>query len=641
MSDILDFNDNHNHCNPKLKLYVSDLLSKLKNDNNIVFIINQLNKKYKVSYSKSEIRKQLEKNNSSLPNVLIEYLNIKQIRSSSGVLVSTIVLAPSKFSCPFNCYYCPTETNLQGEPTQPKSYLSSEPAMLRASKYNFDVKGQIWDRIDTYIKTGNTTVDAVNKMEIIVSGGTWESYPRDYRESVIRDIYWACNTFNKNRDPIDLQDEIKENEKSQNRVVGLTIETRPDFINPTAIKNYRRWGVTRIQLGIQHFDDNILRYINRECDTATGIRAIKMLKQCAFKVVCHLMPDLPGSSPEKDKLMFKRAVYDPDLQFDDVKIYPTAVCKSDNPELIVSSTINEWYESGKYKPYSETNLQDLIKVLAEYKNNIQPWVRIQRLVRDIPASSIECGYGTITNLRQYIHNYMTKNNMKCNCIRCLEIGRKTSKKLKQYVIVRKYRGSDGDEYYISIEKMQFNLYFEFIKYINKILDICNLPNIFSSSNIKNSDELIGFCRFRIDNNAGAGFLDEIKNHALIREVHVYGKTLGISSSDTNASQHKGNGMLLVNVAEKIARLNNYDKIAVIAGVGVREYYRKQGYIYDTKEGCYQFKLLDKEKFDYRKKFNLHDGNISFGFTLLIVLGFIGAFGFIIFVSNYLAYGFRK
>lgn len=593
MSDILDLGKDK--INQKLKVYVNDLLLKLKTSDNILYIINQLNKKYKASFSKSDIRKQLE--NITLDNnILIEYLNIKQVRSSSGVLVSTIVLAPSKFSCPFNCYYCPTETNLNGEFTQPKSYLSSEPAMLRATQYNFDVRGQIWNRIDTYIKTGNTTKDAINKMEIIVSGGTWESYPKDYRESVIRDIYWACNSYVNKRQPNDLQDEIKENETSQNRVVGLTIETRPDFINPTAIKNYRRWGVTRIQLGVQHFDDAILKYINRECDTATAIKAIKMLKQCGFKVVCHLMPDLPGSDPEKDRAMFKRAITDTDLQFDDVKIYPTAVCKSDNPELIVSSTINEWYESGKYKPYSETNLQDLIKVLAEYKNNIQPWVRIQRLVRDIPASSIECGYGTITNLRQYIHNYMSKNNMKCNCIRCLEIGRKTNLQMKTYLIVRKYRGSDGDEYYISLEKMPFNLYFEIIKYTNKGLDLFNLPNIFCSSNIKNSQELIGFCRFRIDSNAGAGFLDEIKNHALIREVHVYGKTLGISSSNNDASQHKGHGKMLVNVAEKIARLNNYDKIAVIAGVGTREYYKnKCGY---SLKSTFMTKKLDGYNYSF-------------------------------------------
>ena len=231
----------------------------------------------------------------------------------------------------------------------------------------------------------------------------------------------------------------------------MTIETRPDFITNQSIRDYRRWGVTRVQIGVQHYDDEILKKLNRECTTSDAIKAIKLLKQTGFKVVCHLMPDLPGSSPFKDILMFFQAINDPDVQFDDVKIYPTAVCKSNNPNLIVKSDIADWYEKGEYMPYAEKNIRDLINVLKYYKQNIQPWVRIQRLVRDIPSTSIESGYEKITNLRQIIQDELKKENFNCRCIRCMEIGDNNSLMENAKIVVRKYRASEGDEYFISIE----------------------------------------------------------------------------------------------------------------------------------------------------------------------------------------------
>ena len=247
-------------------------------------------------------------------------------------------------------------------------------------------------------------------MEIILSGGTWESYPYEYRNQVMKEIYWACNTYNENNDRqiLSLDEEITLNETSQFRVIGLTIETRPDFITKQSIKDYRRWGVTRVQIGVQHYDDYILDMIKRDCYTSDTIQAIKMLKECCFKVVCHLMPDLPFSSPEKDIWMFDQALFNQLLQFDDVKIYPTAICKSHDSRYIVKSDINDWYNEGSYIPYAEKNLRDLIDVLKYYKKNIQPWVRIQRLVRDIPKKSIEAGYEKLSNLRQIIQDEMKK-----------------------------------------------------------------------------------------------------------------------------------------------------------------------------------------------------------------------------------------
>jgi histone acetyltransferase (RNA polymerase elongator complex component) len=187
-------------------------------------------------------------------------------------------------------------------------------------------------------------------MEVILSGGTWESYPKDYREQVIKELYWAANTYGNDREMKTLEDEVKENETTPYRIIGLTIETRPDNITEESLRDYRRWGVTRVQIGVQHYDDTILKKLNRKCYTKDTINAIRLLKQCGFKVVVHLMPDLPGSTPELDKWMFKQALERPELMFDDVKLYPTAVCKSSDENLIVKSKIADWYNNGTYVP---------------------------------------------------------------------------------------------------------------------------------------------------------------------------------------------------------------------------------------------------------------------------------------------------
>lgn len=580
----------------KIKHFLFDLIKIVKSsESNIDNTINQLRKKYKILPSKVQLRYIYDKYfyNIELSDSLKKFLIKRAMRSNSGVLVATVVLKPDVFSCPMKCSYCPTETDLFGKPTQPKSYLSTEPAMLRALQYNFDIKGQIHDRINSYIKTGNieTQRESENrvskKLEIIVSGGTWESYPYNYRNQVMNEIYWACNTFKGERTIKSVEDEIQINETSEYRVIGLTIETRPDFITKTSIKDYRRWGITRIQIGVQHYDDRILEKIKRDCYTVDTIKAIKLLKQTGFKVVCHLMPDLPNSSPFLDKWMFSQAINNPKLQFDDVKIYPTAVCLSDNPNIIVSSEIADWYKEGKYMPYADKNIEDLIDVLTFYKSNIQPWVRIQRLVRDIPKRSMEAGYEKISNLRQVLQNRMSKKKLRCHCIRCMEIGdvntiETNSKRIN--LVVRKYNASEGLEYFISFEthkkpkiyNFSFWTYLWFL-FISSLISFCMYPRKVSrywSGDLNTYDGLIGFCRLRIDKNAGAGFIEEIKNCALIREVHIYGHTLGVGNKG-EFTQHKGYGSMLVKTAENIAKNHGYNKIAVISGVGTREYYKNK------------------------------------------------------------------
>jgi len=558
---------------------------------------------FKTSMSKSQIRIIFYKffSEQKVPYSFKRWIIKKNCRSRSGVLVNTVTLAPQwtgtsgrksgSFSCSKNCSYCPQETNLEGIPTQPRSYLSNEPAMLRALRYDFDIRGQFWDRISSYIKTGNINLKEKGccKMEVIVSGGTWECFPEDYRDTAITELYWAANTYGEEREMLSLEEEIHINETAKYRIIGLTLETRPDFINKYSIMKYCRYGVTRIQIGVQHYDDVILKKINRGCYTRDTIRAIRLLKQAGFKVVVHLMPDLPGSSPESDKWMFQQAITRPELQFDDIKIYPTAVCRSTDPTRIVKSKILEWYDEGLYKPYAEQNIEDLIDVISHYLKNVNPWVRIQRIVRDIPTTAIKAGYQKKSNLRQILNDRLKKEKIKTHEIRSMEIGDRTNLYDNTRLVVRKYQASEGIEYFLSIEAYK-NYSLDYICYLilSNILWFFTGKYYYWSGN-KDREAIIGFLRLRFDPSPGGNYIPELFNSVLIREVHVYGKTLGIGS-DKSSSQHRGYGKMLVRNAEIIANQRGYNRAAVIAGVGTREYYKnKCGY---HLEGTYMVKNIN-------------------------------------------------
>lgn len=597
--------------------FVHELISSANtSDNDIDEISKKLKRKYQIHPSKKDIHNIYKKKFSTtkITPKMRRWMVKKQMRSNSGVLVVTIVLAPNKFSCKYDCAYCPQETDMDGNPTQPRSYLSNEPAMLRALESNFDVKGQFNSRIASYNMTGNISEGQNSKIEVIFSGGTWESYPKEYREQVIRELYWSANTVpsitrnstgnneiipntvSSERESKTLEEEITINETAQHRIIGFTLETRPDNVTEESIKDYRRWGVTRIQIGVQHYDDAILRMVNRKCYTKDTIKAIRLLKQAGMKVVVHLMPDLPGSSPEQDKWMFDEAIHNPDLQFDDIKIYPTAVVKTFDDKHIVKSKILDMYNDGSFTPYSEKNVNDLIDVCLYYKTNINPWVRIQRLVRDIPSTDIAAGYGGCSNLRQIIHSKMKKNNLKCHCIRCMEIGDKEDDNLKPILVARTYEASDGVECHLSIEAHKMN-FFQTIMYLldmlaNFILLLFFNEHYYWEGNLDSYIGLFGFLRLRFDKNPGGNFIPELKDCALIREVHVYGTSLGITDGNTKestGSQHRGYGKMLVKTAEILAKEAGYKKMGIIAGVGTREYYKnKCGY---HLEGTYMVKDL--------------------------------------------------
>jgi histone acetyltransferase (RNA polymerase elongator complex component) len=306
-----------------------------------------------------------------------------------------------------------------------------------------------------------------------------------------------------------------------------------------------------------------------------------VLKQAGLKLVVHLMPDLPGSSPEQDRWMFDQAIQRPELQFDDVKIYPTAVVKTFDDKHIVKSKILDMYNAGEFTPYSEKNVRDLIDVCIYYKTRLNPWVRIQRLVRDIPKTDIAAGYGGMSNLRQLIHQQMKKEGLKCNCIRCMEIGDQEHDVLEPILVVRKYEASEGTEYHISVEAHKMNVWqtglYWLILVMNWLSFVFLGKHEYWSGNLATYIGLYGFLRLRFDPAPGGNFIPEINECALVREVHVYGASIGVGAASAG-SQHRGFGKLLMKTAETIAAENGWKKVAVIAGVGTREYYKnKCGY----------------------------------------------------------------
>lgn len=570
-------------------------------------ICNKIKRKHKQPcIPKHDIRVYYEKHLShiAMPKLFLKWMIRRASRVDSGVLVVTITLSPHKFSCKYDCFYCPQETDLKGVPTQPRSYVSSEPAMLRAigtrtsnDSYDFDVAGQFRNRIQAYKFNGSLKEGAgvKPKIEVILSGGTWHSYPAEYRKQVVTEVYWAANTMNQPIRPIkSLELEILENETANCLVIGLTAETRPDQITPESIVELLSQGFTRIQLGEQTDNDELLRKMNRKCYLADSIRAHRLLKQSAFKVVVHLMPDLPGSSPEEDTRMLRRYASDPQLRHDDLKVYPTAIIKSADPDRLVTSKIAEWYEKGLWKPYAETDPNLLVDVLIDFKSRVQPWVRLERVIRDFPSKSIEAGYQKITNLRQVIHQKMKERGLSCACIFCKEIGDAELDGHEPILVLRKYEASDGMEYHLSMEHHEMN----FSQLLSYRADrVMNWLTWFAtgrwspwvcSGSLDSYKGLYGFCRLRIDPKPGGDWLPVLHGCGLIREVHVYGFSLGVGT-EAFGSQHRGYGKLLVAEAEKICAMNGLSKTAVIAGVGTREYYKnKCGY---HKEGTFMKKDL--------------------------------------------------
>lgn len=516
-------------------------------------------------------------------DILRQTIQIKPCKSWSGVVSITIFTSPypeymdeegkiikQQFSCNWNCHFCPSE------PDMPKSYLKGEPAVLRAEKNNFDCVMQIWDRMQSLYMTGHGFSE---KIELIISGGTWTSYPVQYRKEFCRDVYYAANTFLDNGDNrrgrLTLEEEKKINQTALSRIVVMTVETRPDTINNEEIRLLRELGITRIQLGIQHIDDEVLNKLNRKCSMNKTINAIELLKRSCFKIDSHWMPNLPFSTPEKDEDMFINVLFglktpvnktikykkiswyswfniknnnkeideihetydlvSPELVTDQYKIYPTAITPW--------TRIEEWYRDRIYKPYEEKYLFDiLVKTLTV----IFPFVRANRIIRDFPNDYIynEKTGADNTNMRQHLQDHLKNNN-----IYSMEIRNREVKNIAwdgdYIIVVRDYKASNGNEYFISAES-------------------------------KDCKTIYGYTRLRLDDAKNKPF-EELNDCALLREVRVYGMVTQVSK-DPKHVQHRGIGKRLISYAENIAKENKYIKMAVIAAEGNKKYYEKLDYI---------------------------------------------------------------
>ena len=408
-----------------------------------------------------------------------------------------------------------------------------------------------------------------------------------------------------------LKEEQELNEKADCKIIGLTLETRPDHITPLELKRLRSLGCTRVQIGVQHTDDEILKKINRGCTTADAVRAVGLLKKHCFKVDIHLMPDLPYSSVEQDLEMFDFVLDTPHLQADHWKIYPC--------EVTPFSAIEDWYAQGAYKPYTDMDPENLVKLLVHVKSKVHPWIRLNRVIRDIPVESIIAG-NMNTNLRQEVFRRLAAINEACKCIRCREV---RDFRPNEEVVMRRrdYRSSDGDEMFLTFEGLcsrGFGGGAEnrgLVKKDKKLTKKERRERKMTGSSIKTEfDDADGFnkgdqydeqnaplyallrLRFNDDPSAPASTFPELDKCALIRELHVYGvvqPARGKSEESDEKVQHIGYGRRLMAEAERIALSRGYEKIAVIAGIGVRNYYRKLGY---ELEGLFMVKHLKKSEY---------------------------------------------
>uniref|UniRef100_A0A7C4M0E3 tRNA carboxymethyluridine synthase n=1 Tax=candidate division CPR3 bacterium TaxID=2268181 RepID=A0A7C4M0E3_UNCC3 len=517
---------------------------------------NEISEEFKVdslpNYGLTQIYEKLVKDKNIKTNKGLEKLLRKaKVRTLSGVAVVSVLTKP--YACPGNCLYCPTEKDM------PKSYLSNEPAVMRAILCEFDPYRQVIMRLEALKKAGHST----DKIELIIMGGSFNSLPLDYQYWFVGECFRACNHFaQKNQKSnlknqnlgvasrqylifnIQLKTEQIKNEKARSRIIGLTLETRPDLINEKELLKFREMGCTRIEIGVQSIYDDILKKNKRGHGVKEIIEATKLMKDFGFKISYHMMPGLYGSSPKKDLEMFKELFSNSDFQPDQLKIYPCVVVKD--------SELYDLWKMGKYKPYTPKQLEDL---LCDIKKIIPPYIRISRLIRDIPEESILAG-NKITNLRQVIDNRSQKEGWRCQCIRCREIRDKESfnhinKKTKLKTNRIEYNASGGKEVFLELVDNDYHLYALLRLRIVETQNFASLPG------------------------------------AIIREIHTYGEAIDVGKKG-EASQHKGLGQKLIIEAEKIAKEMGCDKIAVISGVGVRGYYKKLGY---NLEDTYMVKKL--------------------------------------------------
>jgi elongator complex protein 3 len=580
------------HKEQMLKLLELLLSAKDLNKKSYSKLIKKFTKEDGHLYSKDEVifsYKQLAGTN-GIPDYDESFVNkikMKPVRTISGVTPVTVLTKP--FPCPGKCIFCPSDIRM------PKSYLSDEPGAQRAERNWFDPYLQVYNRLQALKNIGHK----VDKVELIVLGGTWSYYPESYQIWFIKECFRALNEFDskdsregilkkydqlsgkltlsdnpeENNEKLgskqikgeggrsynqvidenylepekdlgldkiqtaywkDLEKEQVINETANARSVGLVIETRPDHISKKEVIRVRRLGCTKTQIGVQSLTDEVLKKNKRGHNVAATRRAFKLLRLAGFKIHVHMMANLYGSTPEQDIADFKKLFSDPDFKPDELKLYPCS--------LIGSAELMQYYKKGLWKPYS---YDELLHVLSSSISHTPEYCRLTRVIRDIPSPDIVVG-NKLTNFRQIAEDKLKKAGEISKDIRAREIrGEKFNEDEIEFKVTD-YKTSVSDEKFL-----------QFIVHKN------------------NQEKVLGFLRLSLPTTDQ--FMDELKESAMIREIHVYGSVANIGERTKGEVQHLGLGTKLIKKAKEFSKEAGYQKLNVISAIGTKEYYRKKGF----------------------------------------------------------------
>lgn len=473
-------------------------------------------------------------------NNFLQLFRIKPVRSISGVSVITVM--PKPHPCPHGrCIYCP------GGPEHgtPSAYTGHEPASARALQHDYDPYGQVKSRVEQLRTIGHS----VDKVELIIFGGTLIAHSQEYLEWFVTQCLNAMSGANATT----IKEAQAAAEDATIRNSDITLETRPDHCREQHVDFMLTLGTTRIELGVQTVYDDVYRLVNRGHTVEDVVEATRTARDAGLAVIYHMMPGLPGSDPKCDLEMFKVIFEDERFKPDAMKIYPTLV--------MPGTKLYEHWQHGDYKPYS---LEQMVELITEVKSFVPPWVRIQRVQRDIPADLIAAGVKR-GDLRVLVQERMRGKGTRCRCVRCREVGH------VQYklgldpnpddigLVVERYRASDGEELFMSFEDVK-------------------------------QDILIGLLRLREPSPKAHRLEAKTVRSMLVRELHVYGPLVQVGK-EARASewQHRGWGEKLLREAERISS-EEFDakKVIVLAGIGTRNYYRRFGY---EREGPYMAKMI--------------------------------------------------
>ena len=534
-----------------------NLVTTHRDDKNLKTIFaaefKKMSKKYKTQVRKSDIvteyRRMVKETGAYEDPIFLKCIQKKPVRNASGVNPITLMYSPypngQAFTCRFKCKYCQTH------PDYPKSYGPEAPASARGIQNNFDAIGQMKSNLLRLEKNGHE----LDKLEMNYEGGTFSEIPRDYILDFHRDTYYAANVFfdQVKREPLSIYEEMSINETARIRIIGMTIETRPDTIDADELIFFRSLGVTRVQIGVQHTNNRILRRSDRGHTYEQAVYATDLLKTNGFKVVHHYMTALPYATPEDDRVMLKTVYSSTNGRPHEIKIYPYSV--------VDHSAFLQEYEKGKFTLYSDEDPVQFREIMRYALEKCPRDIRISRAVRDIPTTYILGGCCT-PNLRQLVTDDLEKEGKECQDMRSREISRRDTYAL------------EDAKYYITE----------------------TTPNDYIIT-LESSDRraLFGFLRLRLNYSEHNVVFPELLCGAIIEELHVYstgGMLVKVGDKKEGASQHCGVGKNLVKMAEWLAWRQGYEKISVISGEGVRRYYVSLGYEYASGDGRFMVKTFN-------------------------------------------------